>query len=140
MSSSCRNDSDTHHARHAARNAPPRSGLNDGHDGTNAASALITAAAVILCASGLLDVIAMDTIIIAMLAAVIASMLHASRDRMYGMRHDEGTMRGARGNHDAARQVSRAAIDRCCAYCLYILLWTGAAMLYVLSEGGGQCG
>lgn len=133
----------SHACRHHAATTAARAthahwyGLNDGHDGTDAA-ALITASAVILCASGMLNVIAMDTIIIAMLAAVIVSMLHALRDRTYGMRHDKDTICEARGNHEATRQASRAAIDRCCAYCLYILLWTGTAMLYVLSEGSEQ--
>lgn len=134
----------SHACRHHAATAAARAthahgyGLNDGHDGANVAAALVTAAAVILCASGMLDVIAMDTIIIAMLVAVMTSMLHASRDRTYGMRHDKDTICEARGNLEATRQASRAAIDRCCAYCLYILLWTGTAMLYVLSEGSEQ--
>lgn len=112
--------------------------LNDGYDGTNAAAALVTASAVILYASGMLDVTAMDAIIIAMLAAVMTPMLHASCDCTYGMRHDENTMRKAQGRHDVSQQVPRVVIDRCCAYCLYILLWTGAAMLYVLGESGKQ--
>lgn len=134
----------SHTCRHHAATTAARAthahgyGLNDGHDGADAAAALVTAAAVILCASGMLNVIAMDTIIIAMLTVVIVSMLHASRDRTHSMRHDKDTICEARGNHEAMRQASRAVIDRCCACCLYILLWTGTAMLYVLSEGSEQ--
>lgn len=92
--------------------------MDDGMDGAYAASAIASAVAVIMCTSRLVSVGVMDVTIVMSLAAIVMMTTRSMHVRPSPHGH-----------------YAMQAISRCCAYCLYDLLWAGGSMLFVIGAG-----